>query len=158
MLFAGPLAGVLGRRFGSKWPLAIGMAVMALAAGWLAQLHDEPWQILVAMVALGLGVAFSFASMAALVTEAVPATETGVATGMNTVMRTVGGVVGGQIGAALLTASTIPGTAVPTESAFALAFALAGVAAAIGAIAAVFVTPLSPRRRRQRATLALEPE
>jgi EmrB/QacA subfamily drug resistance transporter len=158
MLFAGPLAGVLGRRFGSKWPLTIGMAVMALAAGWLAEFHDEPWQILVAMVALGLGVAFSFAAMAALVTEAVPATETGVATGMNTVMRTVGGVVGGQIGAAILTASTIPGTAVPTESAFADAFALAAAAAAIGAIAAVFVTPLSPRRRRQRATLALEPE
>jgi EmrB/QacA subfamily drug resistance transporter len=158
MLFAGPVAGLLGRRFGSKWPLTIGMAVMALAAGWLARFHDAPWQIVVAMLALGLGVGFSFAAMAALVTEGVPATETGVATGMNTVMRTVGAVVGGQIGAAILTASTIPGTDVPAESAFSHAFAIAGLAAAIGAVAAVFVTPLGARRRRRPATIVLEPE
>ena len=38
--------------------------------------------------------------MAALITEAVPPTETGIATGINTVMRTIGAVIGGQVGAA----------------------------------------------------------
>ena len=57
-------------------------------AGLLAILHDEPWQIIVAMAGLSVGVGFSFASMAALVTEAVDPTETGIATGINTVMRT----------------------------------------------------------------------
>lgn len=157
MLFAGPLAGVLGRRFGSKWPLAGGMALAAVAAAMLGRFHDEPWQIVAAMLVLGLGVGFSFAAMAALVTESVPATETGVATGMNTVMRTVGGVVGGQVVAAILTASTIPGTAVPSESAFSEAFLLAALAAAIGAVVGLFATPFGPRRQR-RALLVLEPE
>ncbi len=32
MLFSGPLAGVVGRRFGPKWPLAGGMAIAGLSA------------------------------------------------------------------------------------------------------------------------------
>ena len=90
MLFAGPLAGILGRRVGSKWPLAIGMALIMVGAGALAAFHDEPWQIIAAMACLSAGVGFSYAAMAALITEAVAPTETGVATGINTVMRTVG--------------------------------------------------------------------
>ena len=75
----------------------------------LAALHDEPWQIVVAMAGLSIGVGFAFAAMAALITEAVEPTETGIATGINTVMRTVGAVVGAQVGAAILTATTFGG-------------------------------------------------
>ena len=32
MLLAGPLAGAIGRRYGSKWPLAIGMVIVSVAA------------------------------------------------------------------------------------------------------------------------------
>ena len=71
------------------------MGLVSLSAAMLAQLHDEPWQIVAAMVGLSLGVGFSFAAMAALITEAVDPTETGIATGINTVMRTVGAVIGG---------------------------------------------------------------
>jgi EmrB/QacA subfamily drug resistance transporter len=147
MLFAGPLAGVLGRLWGSKWPLSIGMLLIAVGVSVLAQWNDEPWQIVVAMIALGVGVAFAFAAMAALITEAVRPTETGVATGMNTVMRTVGGVVGGQIGAVLLTAYTIGRTEVPAEKAFVEAFRLSAAAALIGAVFAVFVTSTRSKRR-----------
>src|ERR687885_2708769 len=107
LLFAGPLAGVIARRTGSKWPLAIGLLTVAATTAWIARWHDEPWQVLAAMPTLGVGVGFAFASMATLITEAVRATETGVATGMNTVMRTVGGVIGGQVGAAILSAHWI---------------------------------------------------
>jgi len=154
MLFAGPAAGLLGRRFGSKWPLALGMALVALSATGLAVLHDEPWQIVVAMSGLSVGVGFAFAAMAALITEAVEPTETGIATGINTVMRTVGAVVGAQVGAAILTATTIEGTGVPTEGAYVTAFALAAVAGGFAAVIAVFVTP--PRRRRARSRIAVE--
>ena len=154
LLFAGPLAGLLGRRWGSKWPLAIGLVLVAASAASLALLHDEPWQLLLAMAIIGVGIGFAFASMATLITEAVRPTETGVATGMNTVMRTVGGVVGGQVGAALLTAHTIRGTGgVPSVVGFEIAFAISAVAALIGAAVAVFVTP--PRlRRRERLVVA----
>jgi MFS family permease len=122
----------------------------------LAEWHDEPWQIVVAMIALGVGVAFAFAAMAALITESVRPTETGVATGMNTVMRTVGGVVGGQIGAVLLTAHTIGATDVPSETGFVDAFWLAAGAAFVGAIVSLFITPGRPARRRLEIAEAAE--
>jgi len=36
LLFAGPLAGLLGRRLGFKWPLALGMLTIAAASGSFA--------------------------------------------------------------------------------------------------------------------------
>ena len=156
LLFAGPIAGLIGRRVSSKWPLAAGLALVAVAAAALAAFHDSSWQILAAMFVLGVGVGFAFAAMATLITEAVRPTETGVATGMNTVMRTVGGVIGGQVGAALLAAHTVRGTAgVPSVVGFEIAFAISAVAALVGAVVAVFVTP--PRlRRRERLVVAGE--
>jgi EmrB/QacA subfamily drug resistance transporter len=140
LLFAGPLAGVIGRRIGSKWPLAAGMLLSAVAAAMLALWHAQPWQILLAMPILGVGVGFAFAAMATLITEAVRAEETGIATGMNTVMRTVGGVVGGQVGAAILAAHLIGKTGVPKVTGYETAFAIAAVAALVVAVVAVFVT------------------
>jgi EmrB/QacA subfamily drug resistance transporter len=154
MLFAGPSAGLLGRRVGSKWPLAIGMALIAVSAGVLAALHSQPWHIVLAMAGLSVGVGFSFAAMAALITEAVAVTETGIATGINTVMRTVGAVMGAQIGAAILTADTISGTGVPTEGAYVSAFVISAAAASVAAVIAVFVTPA--RRHRRRIAVAVE--
>jgi EmrB/QacA subfamily drug resistance transporter len=156
LLFAGPLAGLFGRRTGFKWPLAAGMLLVAISAASLAEWHDEPWHILGAMLVLGVGVGFAFAAMATLITEAVRPTETGVATGMNTVMRTVGGVIGGQVGAALLAAHTIPGTTVPSVDGFTLAFAVAAVVALVGAGFAVLITPPGARRRERLAVATSE--
>jgi hypothetical protein len=152
LLFAGPIAGLIGRRTGFKWPLAAGMLLVSISAAGLAEWHDKPWQILAAMLILGVGVGFAFAAMATLITEAVRPTETGVATGMNTVARTVGGVVGGQVGAALLTAHMIRGTNVPSVDGYTTAFTLAAIVALVGAAVAVFITP--PLRRRERLTVA----
>jgi EmrB/QacA subfamily drug resistance transporter len=151
LLFAGPIAGLIGRRTGSKWPLSAGMLLVAISAAMLAVWHAHPWEILAAMPILGTGVGFAFAAMATLITEAVKPTETGVATGMNTVMRTVGGVVGGQVGATLLSAHLISGTHVPAVTGFEIAFGAAAIAALVGTVVAVFVT--SSRER-----LVPEPE
>jgi MFS family permease len=151
LLFAGPLAGLIGRRVGSKWPLATGMLLTAVASAMLAKWHDEPWQILLAMPILGVGVGFAFAAMATLITEAVRPTETGIATAMNTVMRTVGGVIGGQVGAALLTAHTIAHTDAPSVVGFEIAFALSAAAALVGAVLALLITP--PRLRRRESVV-----
>ena len=151
LLFAGPAAGVIGRRIGSKWPLAAGMLLSGISAVMLAFWNTETWQILVALAVLGIGVGFAFAAMATLITEAVSATETGVATGMNTVMRTVGGVIGGEVGAAILTAHLIPTTNVPSLRGYEVAFTIAGAAAFVGVVAAVLVTP-----RRERLVVVAE--
>jgi EmrB/QacA subfamily drug resistance transporter len=154
LLFAGPLAGLLARRWSAKWPLALGLLLTAGSAASFARWNDEPWQILAAMPFLGIGVGFAFASMAVLITEAVDPTETGVANGMNTVMRTVGGVIGGQLGAALLTAYPIGETGIPSVTGFEIAFGISAVAALVGAVVATFITP--PRLRR-RAVLVPAP-
>jgi EmrB/QacA subfamily drug resistance transporter len=140
LLFAGPLAGLLGRRLGFKWPLALGMLLVGAASGSFAAFHSRSWELLAPMPALGIGVGFAFAAMATLIVEAVRPEETGVATGMNTVMRTVGGVIGGQVGAALLTAYTIRGTRVPTVTGYEATFAVSAAAAFVGAVVAVLVT------------------
>jgi MFS family permease len=151
LLFAGPLAGVVGRRWGSKWPLAGGMALAGAAALGLAARHDEPVQVLASVALLGLGVGLAFAAMVALITDSVRPTETGVATGMNTVVRMIGAIVGGQVGAALLTAQTIGDSSVPAESAFAWAFGLSAVAALLAAAVAVSIERVPGRVRPAEA-------
>jgi EmrB/QacA subfamily drug resistance transporter len=153
MLFSGPVAGIVGRRYGSKWPLAVGMALVAVAGLGLAAFHDEPSHVVGAMALLGGGVAASFAAMAALITESVRPTETGIATGMNTVMRTIGGVVGGQIGAAILTAHTVGATGYPDEQAYAIAFGMSAIAAAVASVVAVFITAPVRARRHEPASV-----
>jgi EmrB/QacA subfamily drug resistance transporter len=146
MLFAGPLAGVLGRRFGSKWPLAGGLVVVSIAALIFAGAHDVEWHVLVASALLGLGVGAAFAAMAGLIADNVDPLEMGVASGMNTVVRVIGGVVGGQVGAALLTAQTIGSTGVPAESAYTTAFLLS-CGAALAAAAVSLSISVRPLRR-----------
>jgi MFS family permease len=141
---AGPAAGRLGTRYGSRLPLVLGLLLTAIGIGYVALFHDHPWQISVGMVALGIGVPFAFAAMAKLIIDAVRPSETGVATGMNTVMRTIGSVIGGQVGAAIITAETIGKTNVPTESAFVTAFWVSAAVALVGAGLARFIP--SPRR------------
>ncbi len=156
MLFSGPAAGLLGRRIGSKWPLAAGMTIVAFAAVLLSQAHHEPWLVVLASGLLGVGVGAAFAAMVSLISENVDAREMGVATGMNTVVRMVGSVVGGQVGAALLTAQTIGSTSVPAEAAFTWAFGLSAVAALVAAALALSITR-RPLRRLAPAGLARRP-
>jgi EmrB/QacA subfamily drug resistance transporter len=146
MLFAGPLAGQIGRRIGSQWPLAGGMGIVCVAALIFATSHDHPLPVLFASALLGLGVGGAFAAMAALIADSVDAREMGVAGGMNTVVRMVGAVVGGQVGAALLTAQTVGATDVPAESAFTTTFMLSAVTALVAAGIALTIRRVAPHR------------
>ena len=153
----GPLAGVMGRRWGSKWPLSLGMALAAVALAMLAEWHDEPWQVVAAMLVFGLGIPMTFAAMANVIVTAVRPTETGVATAMNTVMRTIGGVIGGQVGAAILTAKTIEAGGIPEESAFTDAFWISCIAAVVGAGVALLITPRARRAAARKVAEARAP-
>ena len=146
MLVAGPLAGMIGHRFGSKWALAGGMLVVSFAALLFAVAHGDPWHVLVASGLLGLGVGAAFASMAALIADNVDALEMGVAGGMNTVVRMIGAVIGGQVGAALLTAQTIGSSSIPAESAFTTAFVLSAITALVASGIAVSIGTQPLRR------------
>ena len=153
MLVAGPLSGAVGRRYGSKWPLAGGMLVVSVAASLFATVHTDPIPVLVASALLGLGVGAAFAAMAGLIADNVDPREMGVAGGMNTVVRMIGAVVGGQVGAALLTSRTIGNTSIPAESAFSITFSLSAVTALVAAAIAVSIGS-RPVWRQQEGTLA----
>jgi EmrB/QacA subfamily drug resistance transporter len=142
---AGPIAGRLGVRHGSRMPLILGLILAAAGIAGLALAHDHPWQISVWMGFIGVGVPFAFAAMAKLIIDAVRPSETGVATGMNTVMRTVGSVIGGQVGAAIVSGDTIGTSHIPAESAFVAAFWVSAAVAITGAGLARLI-PARPRR------------
>ncbi|MFL5927874.1 MAG: MFS transporter [Gaiellaceae bacterium] len=142
--FAGPIAGRLGMKYGSRLPLMGGLVLAAVGIASLALFHAHPYQISVGMVFIGVGVPFAFAAMAKLIVDAVQPSETGIATGMNTVMRTIGSVIGGQVGAAIVTGDTIAHSRVPAESAFVAAFWVSAVVAVFGAALARFIPARRP--------------
>ena len=148
MLLAGPFAGWLGGRLGSRLPLLAGTVFASSSFAFLALAHDAPWKIYVASGLLGVGIGFSFAAMPNLIVEAVGQHQTGVATGMNTIMRMIGGAVGGQIAASIV-AGHVGAGGLPAESGFTLAFALSAAGAA-GAFALALAIPA----RRPNAPVA----
>jgi EmrB/QacA subfamily drug resistance transporter len=154
VLFGGPVAGLIGRRRGSRGPLVAGMILLGLGAAGIALWHEEPWQVALAFSVCGWGIGFAFAAMPKLIADAVDPSETGVANGMNMVVRTVGGVIGAQIGAVLLASHALAG-GVPGEQGFVEAFWVSAVGGLVGAIAAALVLPL--RRRTDAVPAGLEP-
>ncbi len=151
MLFAGPIAGALAGRFGSRVPLLLGTLIAAASFTLLAVAHTEAWEIYLASALMGAGIGLSFASMANLIVEAVPQTQTSAATGMNTVMRTIGGSIGGSIAASIVASHLFAG--LPRESGFTEAFAISSVAVFVAFLAALAI----PRPATTRPAGALRP-
>jgi EmrB/QacA subfamily drug resistance transporter len=146
MLFIGPLSGVLGGRFGSKVPLAIGGATTTLGLLLLGLAHDTHVEVLIGSLIMSIGIGFAFAAMPNLIVEAVPLAQTGEATGFNALVRSVGSSLGAQVSAAILAASAVA-SGVPTDSGYTAAFLTsAGIA-----LAATVVAAAIPARSRSRA-------
>ena len=155
MLFAGPLSGWLGTRFGSKLPLLMGTSICVVSFSFLAAAHSERWELYVGTTLMGLGIGFAFAAMANLIVESVDRTKTGVATAMNTIMRTIGGSLGGQITASVVAGNVIAGTALPAESGFTIAFTLSAIGVGAAFLAALAIPSRLPYAARpQRVTAA----
>jgi EmrB/QacA subfamily drug resistance transporter len=146
MLFAGPVSGWLGTRFGSRRPLLIGIAFVGIGFVQLAFLHDAPWHIYLNSFITGAGIGLSFAAMATLIVDAVPQRQTGVASGMNTIMRSVGGALGAQI-AATIVGAHVAGGGLPSEDGFVIAFAVSAAALLLAFLAALLI----PRRTERPA-------
>jgi MFS family permease len=150
MLFAGPAAGWLGAKLGSRLPMLIGCALAAAAFALIGLAHAHRWELYIGTALMGAGIGFAFAAMANLIVEAVDPSETGVATGMNTIMRTVGGSFGSQISATIVSAQVIAGTQIAKESGYTTAFFLSA-----GVLGLAFViTLLVPVRERVHTTVA----
>ena len=152
MLIVSPIAGWLAGRVGSRVTLIAGSLTTSGAFALAAAAHHQPVDIYVSTGLLGVGIGLAFASLANLIVEAVPPSQTAVATGMNTVMRTLGGSVGGQVGASLI-AGTATAAGLPTEHGFTLAFTLSAGACLVAAVASIAV-PKPPRAEIQTGRAA----
>jgi EmrB/QacA subfamily drug resistance transporter len=145
-LAAGAAAGKLGPLLSWRTILTMGAAFAASSFVLLVAFHSTEWEVIIANILLGVGIAFAFAATANLIVGAVPREQVGIATGINTVMRTVGGAFGSAIATAILTGHLIDGTQLPTEQAYTTAFIVSTVAAVLAIAAALLVPRASPAR------------
>jgi EmrB/QacA subfamily drug resistance transporter len=92
-----PLAGYFSQHLGSRWFMAGGLALQALALAWLAALagvHMSYASMIAPFVLAGSGMALVFAPVAAAVLAAVAPDQAGQASGANNTIRELGGVLG----------------------------------------------------------------
>jgi EmrB/QacA subfamily drug resistance transporter len=144
-LLIGPLAGRLGARFGFRATLMTGSLLSVFSYVLLVLRHETPFELLLAGIFLGAGVAFGFASMANLIVAAVPQSDVGVATGINTIMRTAGGAFGSAAVTAILAGNIAADTGLPTESGYTAAF-VAAVGVGLLSVLAASLVPRRPSR------------
>ena len=147
VMVVAPVAGFLSERYGSRLFMIAGLALQAIALGWMASVAsvDTSYASLVIPFALaGSGMALVFAPSANAVLASVRTSQTGQASGATNAIRELGGVLGIAV---LATVFTSHGSYLSPESYVAgLTPALwvgAGVLAAGALIAAAF--PFSTR-------------
>jgi EmrB/QacA subfamily drug resistance transporter len=96
-LAVAPPAGILAERLGSRPLMVIGLALQAIALGWVAAIASPtvPYLELVwPLIVAGIGMAMFFAPTALVVLGAVRSEEEGQASGANNAIRELGGVFG----------------------------------------------------------------
>ncbi len=135
-LIASPVSARMSTRSGSKRPLVSGSVVGTAGFAFLLVEHAAEWELLVASGMIGAGVGLAFSSLANLVVETVPQTETSVATGVNIIARTIGGAVGTQVGVSVV-AATLTDSGFAAREGYVWVFGVSAVALALAAMTAL---------------------
>ena len=96
IIVTAPIAGRLSDRFGSRWLLAGGMALVALSLGLESRITDTSGYLtlLPAFLVGGVGMGMTMSPMTAAVMGSVDRTKAGAASGVLSMMRMIGGVFG----------------------------------------------------------------
>ena len=96
IIVTAPIAGRLSDRFGSRWLLAGGMALVALSLGLESRITDTSGYLtlLPAFLVGGIGMGMTMSPMTAAVMGSVDRTKAGAASGVLSMMRMIGGVFG----------------------------------------------------------------
>jgi MFS family permease len=141
MMVAAPIGARIAGRFGPKYTLFIGCAIICCAyvgGPWL--LASAPL-VLVLNVLVSIGVGFAFASMPALINAAVPMSETAAANGINALARSLGTSISSAVMGAILAGLTmsVAGAEFPTLGAFRVALLVAAGAAGVAAVLALLI-------------------
>ena len=141
-----PFLGRLVHRIGAYPALALGSSCGLLGFGGMAVLHTEPWEIVVFGTLIQVAVTFAFATLPALIVQAVEPADTGIANSVNSIARSVGSAVGSALAVTLLTGSTDVATGLPREAAYLTIMVLGATAFGLIVLMTVFAAPrTSPR-------------
>ena len=141
-IIVAPIAGVLADRIGGRPILATGMALQAVALGWLAVVVTPtvPYEdMIVPFILAGIGMGLFFAPIANVVLSAVRPEQEGKASGATNTIREVGGVFGVAVLAAIFSANG--GYTTPTAYVAGMqpAIAIGAVVVGLGALAALAI-------------------
>ncbi|MET8988270.1 MFS transporter [Nonomuraea wenchangensis] len=104
MLAVSVLAGPLMRRFAPATLVAVGSALVTVAAAWLAVLRGGGPGLYAATAVLGLGVGLGYAALGTMAVEHVEPARTAAAGGVNALVRVLGSSLAGAVGAVVLAA------------------------------------------------------
>ena len=107
-IIVAPIAGILADRIGGRPILATGMALQAVALGWLAAVVTPTVAyeaMVVPFILAGVGMGLFFAPIANVVLSAVRPEQEGKASGATNTIREVGGVFGVAVLAAIFSAN-----------------------------------------------------
>ncbi len=126
-----PLAGRFTDSCGSKLSCFLGMGVVALAGVGLTlwQETTSPWQVVVSLVMLGLGMGLTQSPVAAAVTFVVAKERLGVALGIFNMFRFISGTLGTTVFGIILQSASSPSNLEAFRLDFYLLIAVASAAA-----------------------------
>jgi MFS family permease len=150
-IVSAPFAGRVVSRFGGLPTLLAGALSGVAGFVLLAFLRGAPWVVVLAGLLTQLAVTLAYAALPALVVQAVPSGENGVANAVNSIARSFGQALGSTIAVTILAATLDPATRLPKAVAFtlvALVGAAASLAVVVAAVAGLGLERRSGHRRR----------
>jgi nitrate/nitrite transporter NarK len=107
-MFVAPIAGLLSDRIGSRPLMVTGLALQAIAIGWLADVSTPTVAysaLVIPFILAGTGMALVFAPTANAVLNAVRPEEAGQASGATNAIREIGGTLGVAVLASVFAAN-----------------------------------------------------
>ncbi len=158
-MIVAPLAGLMSDRIGTRPLMAGGLALQAIALGWLALVLDPatPFGELVVPFALaGTGMALVFAPSANAVLQSVRPEEAGQASGATNAIREVGGVMGVAVLASVFAANGGYADPQAFTDGVSAALPIAAAVLAAGALVALLV-PGRERKLSPQVATASQP-
>jgi len=141
-MLVAPIAGILSDRIGSRPLMVTGLALQAIAIGWLADVSTPtvPYSSLVIpFILAGTGMALVFAPTANAVLGAVRAEEAGQASGATNAIREIGGTLGVAVLASVFAANGSYASPQAFTDGMTTATWVGAAVLAVGAIIAVLV-------------------
>ncbi len=153
MMAASPLAARMAGRRGPKFTLVCGSAIIGVAYLGAVWLIGSPAAVMVANIAISLGVGFAYSSLPALINAAVPMSETAAANGINALARSLGTSISSAVIGAVLASMTITyaGHTMPSLAGLRTALLIAAGVAGLAALVAMTIpTVTDPDDEAQR--------